>query len=236
MKGISMFQFIKALLKTCILLFLGLFLMTLRPSLALILQKSNVIANFYLREGVAFGIAIIVLSLAIIIAGRGKYDTFGFTKPRGFRPMTPLLIALIAGAGSTVLGSLLKLKSPDILGNMTFPQIILSIWIVASIYEEMVVRGFIQGTLDIILRNSGEYRLLGMSLPVLISGIFFGLSHLMLFSMGATVGFVLIVVTFATVIGLTTAYYKEKTGSLLSAILIHMVANIAGGVAGHFLG
>jgi membrane protease YdiL (CAAX protease family) len=230
-----MISLIKLYFKIIVALVLGLFLMTLRPTLAMILEKArpSTFANYYFRESLSFGIALIVLIIAIIIAGRGKYDTFGFSKPRHIRPILPLTIAALAGAGSTALGSLFKLKSPEIMGEMSFPQIVVSIWLIASIYEELVVRGFIQGTLDIIFHRMSDFRLFRLSFPVIISGMFFGLSHLMLLSVGATAGFVILVVIFALVVGLTAAYYKEKTGSLLPAILIHMIANIAGTASGY---
>ena len=228
-------QTIKITLKIILVLFIGLFLMSLRPSLAMSLQQSPIpaFANYYLSEFTAFGIALIFLVITILIAGRRHYSAFGFSLPTDFRPFKPLILAFLAGAISTLLGSLLHLEAPQVLGDMTFIQVIVSIWIMASIYEELVVRGFIQGALELIGRDKINFRIRILSFPVIISGLFFGLSHLALLTVGAAPLFVIIVVVFAVIVGLLAAYYREKTGSLIPAILIHMVANIAGTAAGY---
>jgi membrane protease YdiL (CAAX protease family) len=58
---------------------------------------------------------------------------------------------------------------------------------------------------------------------VLLSGLFFGAMHLLVVrQMGPGV------VVFTTYLGLVAAYYRQKTGSLLPAILMHMLFNICG--------
>jgi len=96
----------------------------------------------------------------------------------------------------------------------------------------VVVRGFIQGSLSFWQSRGISIRSVRLSLPVIISALFFGLSHLALLTMGTDVRFVILVVAFAMVVGFLTAYYREKTGSLIPAILIHIVANMGGTAAG----
>ena len=53
--------------------------------------------------------------------------------------------------------------------------------------------------------------------------------------MGADVGGVLIAVLFAFVLGIVAGYYRQKTESLIPAILVHMLANVGGSLAGFLL-
>jgi membrane protease YdiL (CAAX protease family) len=60
-------------------------------------------------------------------------------------------------------------------------------------------------------------------LPVLFSGLYFGLMHVVAIN---KLGPPVIVLT--TLLGLVAGYYREKTGSLIPAIIIHALFNIGG--------
>jgi membrane protease YdiL (CAAX protease family) len=226
----------KTAIKIILILLIGFILMGLRPSISMSLGKLPIptFSNFYLRELIALLVSMLILMTVIIVASRENLKIFGFTLPVGFWPIKPIIIAFLAGAASSAIGSLFKFKGPDIFGNMTFLKVIVSIWLFASIYEELVVRGFIQSSLAYLLPNNSK--IFGLSLPVIISGLFFGLSHIALLSMGANPLFVILVVLFAIIIGLLAAYYREKSGSLIPAIIIHIAANIGGTLIGHITG
>jgi membrane protease YdiL (CAAX protease family) len=63
-------------------------------------------------------------------------------------------------------------------------------------------------------------------MPVVVSGLFFGAMHLTLIRLIGP-GAIPIVLA-ATYLGLVAAYYREKTGSLLPAYILHVLFNIAG--------
>lgn len=223
------------ILKTLVILIIGLFLMGLRPSISLSLQKSPVspFIGLYQREFVALAVSLLLLMIAIIISSRGHIKAYGFIWPSKFNFIKPILFAFLAGAASTALSLLFRFRGPKFMGEMTFVQVVVMIWIIASIYEELVVRGFIQGSLGFLRHR--DIKVIGppLSLPVIISGLFFGLSHLALLSTGAGIAPVILIVLFAIVIGLLAAQSREKTGSLVPAILIHIMANIGGTVGGY---
>ena len=62
-----------------------------------------------------------------------------------------------------------------------------------------------------------------LSLPVIVSGLFFGLMHIVAIPMMGPM-----VVVFTSFAGCVAAYYREQTGSLIPAILIHAFFNIGG--------
>lgn len=68
------------------------------------------------------------------------------------------------------------------------------------------------------------------SMPVLVSGLFFGAMHLVLFdSMGP---FAVIPVLLATLLGFLAAKYGETTGSFIPAIIVHALFNVGGMLPG----
>lgn len=54
--------------------------------------------------------------------------------------------------------------------------------------------------------------------------------------MGAGGYQVLITVFFAFVLGLVAGYQRERTGSLVPAIMVHMFANVGGSLASYVIG
>jgi len=99
------------------------------------------------------------------------------------------------------------------------------VWIYASVCEEVLTRGLLQ-TLLTGKKDAGAAARRGLSLPVLLSGIFFGLMHLVLIKSMGPAAFPMIVV--ATFLGIVAARYREKTGSLIPAVFVHALFNVGG--------
>ncbi|MBN1425275.1 CPBP family intramembrane metalloprotease [Candidatus Fermentibacteria bacterium] len=170
----------------------------------------------------------LTLSLAAMwLLSRGRLALFGFTL--GTFRFSPRI--LLWAVPTAVLSLLAMVASGGAQGragpaaNFTKLQIVVFVWVYASICEEVLTRGLLQtllgGNSD--PRVSGSRRL---SLPVVVSGVFFGLMHIVLIrSMGAAAG-PLIVLTI--LLGLVAARYRERTGSLLPAVIIHALFNIGG--------
>jgi membrane protease YdiL (CAAX protease family) len=133
--------------------------------------------------------------------------------------MTTLALKMSPGQG---MGAALK-------GLNVF--VILLIVVYGSFAEELFTRGWLQGFLRPF--RDRRVRILGAaaSLPVLVSGAAFGAMHLTLLWRGVdgwTIGFIL---AFTTVVGLLAAEVRERTESLLPAVITHLSGN-AGGVFG----
>ena len=64
------------------------------------------------------------------------------------------------------------------------------------------------------------------SVPVLTSALFFGAMHVVLWPILGPAA--LVVICLAAILGLIAGHYREKTGSLIPAILIHAFFDIGG--------
>jgi membrane protease YdiL (CAAX protease family) len=162
---------------------------------------------------------------AMLLISKGRLAAFGFTRgtytfsPRILLWILPMAVLSTAGAftsrgGHTAVGPA---------AGFTKLQIIVFVWIFSSLCEEILVRGLLQ-TLLSRTANAGAAIRHRLSMPVVVSGLFFGAMHLTLIRLMGP-GAILIVLL-ATCLGLIAAHYREKTGSLLPAILIHMLFNI----------
>ncbi len=108
-------------------------------------------------------------------------------------------------------------------------QVFLFIFIFASISEEFLFRGVTQSFLQP-LKSIGININKGftISLPVILSGLFFGLAHLVLLRTDTSGPVVFRIVIMTFFIGTIAGYFQEKHRSILPAIVIHMTANLPG--------
>ncbi len=206
--------------------------------------------------------------LLMLFLGRGNLARFGFRMPKRFDIRPPLLLMAAIALLATVLGIVLPGPGLAMIERMNVLQVIVFVWFYASIAEEILTRGLIQGFLEpygdmgLVLplvaarkrsRAPGhpnavsgkaaggsvkleQRRPLFLSLPVLVSGIFFGAMHLMLLTVGVAPAQVGVIFFFTLAGGILAAYYREKTGSLIPAIGIHASANIFGTIFGILIG
>jgi len=179
--------------------------------------------------------------LAIFILGKKQFDRYGFCLPRtGKPPLESLIKFLPVAAIALALGTVASLVSlftgaagNPVVKELSFPQIILFIWIFSSVIEEIFTRGFIQGHLS----ASGDNRTFrfltaDISRPALISAVFFACMHLVLFLSGADLKTTVIIFLFTLCLGLLAGHQRDRTGSLLPAIGVHMLGNIGGMLGG----
>ena len=176
---------------------------------------------------------ILVCSLALSIwLTKGRMSSFGFTKgsfrltPKFFLWLLPMLaVATLQAAGSPAGSS----SNPTTAALGSPVAIILTVWIYASVCEEIFTRGLLQSWLSPLAAY--RIRLLRrwpLSAPVLLGALFFGAMHVVLWpKMGAEA---LAVMFMAFILGVIAGYYREKTGSLIPAILVHAFFDIGGTV------
>jgi len=117
----------------------------------------------------------------------------------------------------------------------SFAQIVLFVWILASIAEELVFRGLIQGMLSPLSRFGLSVGNITLSVPVIIAAVLFGLIHLGLLTMDVDAKYVLTIVTGAVIAGLMAGYFREKTGSIWPAVVVHSIFNITGSAVEYVL-
>jgi membrane protease YdiL (CAAX protease family) len=171
---------------------------------------------------------LLISFLIVAFLSRGKLSSYGFT--RGSFRMTPtILLWIIPTSFLSVLQYVAMRSGAATIDafNLSHLQVILFIWIYASICEETFIRGLLQGWLFPL----GQYKVTlirkwSLSIPVLFGGFFFGAMHIVLWpKMGPLA---IMPMSLATGLGIVAGYYREKTGSLIPAVLIHSLFNIGG--------
>ncbi|MCK5170180.1 MAG: CPBP family intramembrane metalloprotease, partial [Bacteroidales bacterium] len=110
-------------------------------------------------------------------------------------------------------------------------QIFIFVFIFASIAEEVLFRGFLLNLLKPLNTKGITIFKRKISLPVILSAIAFGLSHLILIASGVGFLFLFKIVLFTTCLGLVAGYYQEKYDNNAYAIIVHMAGNSFGVVA-----
>jgi membrane protease YdiL (CAAX protease family) len=193
----------------------------------------------WLSGGTTVQATMLASSLVLMITlSRGKLARYGFRAVTRGQIKPAFVFGSIAAVVVQVALALLWRLVPvsgghPAVAGASLLQVVVTVWIVASICEEVLHRGLIQGFLEP-LRSYGVAMFgIRLSLPVITAAILFGATHIMLLTMGADAYFVGGIVGSATVLGIVAGYYREKTGSLLPAILIHMLFNIYGAASAY---
>lgn len=199
--------------------------------------------NFYTSHTVMKFFMLIFSVILILIVNKGSLKDYGFNKPDKIKVISLLLVStgiIIAAfvVGMALFNGVLRSMFPVESSGKGFPEIgsiielILTVWIWSSICEEVLTRGLIQG----FMKYQTNIKFLKLSLPVWISGIFFGAMHLLLLKMNMDIWFVFFIVFNTTTVGLLAAYYREKTKSIYPAIFIHIWANVIGSLPAIIIG
>lgn len=101
--------------------------------------------------------------------------------------------------------------------------------IFASLAEEFLFRGFLLNMLEPLKTKGIKLLKLKISVSVLISGVLFGLAHLILLTSDASIPFVLRIVFLTATIGIIAGYCQEKyENNTFVAIIVHMTVNALG--------
>lgn len=178
--------------------------------------------------------------LAILFLGKGRFAEYGFRMPRPDRPMMaaiaswiPIaLLSLGVGAAASLLMLSLGGSGNPLLKQLSFLQIVLFVWINSSIIEEVFTRGFLQGHLIKSMDISKKLPVIRVDYPTLISALFFSMMHLVLILSGVDFYTVAVTLLFTFTLGLIAGTQFSRTGSLLPAIGVHILANIGGVIGG----
>lgn len=163
--------------------------------------------------------------LVILLLNRGGLTTYGFTKGN-FRLGGKIFLWVIPTAVLSVLGFIASRSGAPVKPSLGLSPIqsIIFVWIYASVSEEIFTRGLLQSFLSPLTQYGINLsKNLRLSVPVIFSGLYFGLMHVVVIDkMGPPV------IVLTTLLGLVAGYYREKTGSLIPAVIIHALFNVGG--------
>jgi membrane protease YdiL (CAAX protease family) len=183
---------------------------------------------------------LVLAFLAILLLGKGKFAQYGFrlqmdrlTPSGGIVPWILLgLAALTVGALASITMMATGATGNPIIKQLSFPQVILFVFLFSSTIEEIFTRGFIQSHLAASLDSSVRVPLLRVDRPTFISALFFAGMHLVLVTHQTDVKTIVIILLFTFSLGLIAGHVRARTGSLIPAIGAHMLGNIGGMVGG----
>ncbi|MGB2697296.1 MAG: CPBP family intramembrane glutamic endopeptidase [Candidatus Zixiibacteriota bacterium] len=170
--------------------------------------------------------------ILILILSKGKISEYGFRIGENLRLKQTIIVGLIAGFIITSTTLYLPINPPPGTEDFSFIQVVILVWIFASIAEEVLSRGLVQSYLSPLRVFAFSIFGFRISLPVLFAALFFGAMHLPLLMTGLDSFSVFSIVISAFIMGIIAGYYREKTQSLIPAIIIHMLFNITGTIIG----
>jgi membrane protease YdiL (CAAX protease family) len=182
--------------------------------------------NTSLASQCALKLLLIAVSLALWACTRRTWAEMGWKRPCGGVPLVRryALAALAMGVASIAL-IWTRSRHPATAG-MSFLEIVVAIWLLSSISEEIFVRGLIQSW--IAAPSSKEPIGNAERIAVPVSAAFFAGMHVPLIWMGAGAVGGGIIVAATLVVGWAAAELRARTDSLAHAIGVHIFANVAG--------
>jgi len=228
---------VRAVFRIIIAVLLGLFVLAVYSTVNVFLSgHPNPSLSDQWTVGCVSPLAGLAISILIMLAlSKVELSTYGFQAARGMQFVRVMLYGFGIGAVTTLLAPLLAIEEHAAVQDFSFAQFVVIIWIGASIFEEVLTRGLVQSFLAPLMKHGFSVFGLRISLPVLVSALFFGLMHMGLLSLGMGIYSVLYIVLFAFIIGMIAGYYREKTGSLIPAIVVHMFGNVGGTCADYLI-
>jgi membrane protease YdiL (CAAX protease family) len=196
--------------------------------------RFSLVRSGLLSGGAAIQVAMLVISLIFILAlSRGRPGPYGFRTATRAQMKAAFVFGSIAAVMVHIVVALVWRLFPPSGGHpalvgSSFVKIVITVWIIASNSEEVVHRGLVQSFLEP-LRVYGLHIFgIRLSLPVIVAALLFGSMHIMLLTLGADGRLVGGIVGMGVLLGLVAGYYREKSGSLIPAILVHTLFNIYG--------
>ena len=179
---------------------------------------------------------LVVSVLLMLILSKGRIRAYGF-KWVGIRELKPaILLSFVIGVAGAFVQTLQSSQVIAIPAQFTFGQVVIFVWIYASIGEEVLTRGLIQGYLVPLKELGISVFGLRLSLPIIVGALFFSLMHIAAFGSIEGIFPPLFFLLLATTLGIIAGYYREKTGSLLPAVIVHMIFNISDSLVNFLVG
>ena len=180
------------------------------------------------RQAVTQGLMTAVAVGAMAVSRR-PFAEFGFRRPAPAKGHFKLW-GLVLGAAST--GVILAFGLRGMRAGLAaygLPGMVLWIWVISSIVEELFCRGWFQT-----LAGAGQSDSHGerTRAAVMWSAALFGTMHLSLLFGDLEIATVVVVVLSVTALGYVCAMARARTGSLRPAIAAHVMFNVGAFLAG----
>jgi len=120
-------------------------------------------------------------------------------------------------------------KGPNPFMKYTPLQYFIFLSIIAPIAEEYLFRGFLLNMLEPLKSKGIKLFRIKLNVSVLISGVLFGMGHLLILTTGADLPFVFRILFFTTIVGIMNGYLQEKyENNTLVPIIAHITVNTIG--------
>ena len=230
-----------------ILIAIALLLIVDLPVRGILAAFSSVLASaaWWVKPLIRQSIGITITLILMIVINRGiDFHKYGFRFSGNLNIWksiiyAPLLFVLSLIIGGIFAGLITALAGPTAtydFGNMNLLQTIIKVWILASICEEIIFRGLILTYLSTRIYTSFSIFRIRITHATLVAAIFFSLAHFMLLLKGAGGAQMAFIAVMTFILGIGAGYFREKTGSLVPAIIIHMLFNICGEIMGSLVG
>ncbi|MDR2084826.1 MAG: CPBP family intramembrane metalloprotease [Bacteroidales bacterium] len=193
--------------------------------------KSINIDSKFFSSSITTHLLMLILSICAIFIFKRQIN-FKIKLPKFKTIFTPILAGLLITILVNIIMSITtiisggNISAHSLVSNMNFIQLFISVFILASIAEELLFRGFLQNMLASLNKFGIKLFKIRLSLPVIISALMFGLAHIIIAQSGADFWLVLRTVIFTTVLGLAAGYYQEKYNNSFYAIIVHMAGNL----------
>ncbi|MFH1010930.1 MAG: CPBP family intramembrane glutamic endopeptidase [bacterium] len=193
-------------------------------------------APWWVKPLVRQGIELLIALLAISTIWSGEFGRFGFRFSGDLKIWKSILVSLPLFLVSLIVGGIfasliMAIAGPTPsydFGNMNLLQQIVKVWILASIAEEIVFRGLIQTYLSSRVLGSLSFFRLRISHATVIAALMFSLAHFFLLTKGAGAAQMAMIALSTFILGAAAGYFRETTGSLAPAIVVHMLFNVWG--------
>jgi len=195
----------------------GLFAISYVPAFAAvsILRPSNLNA----AAPIIVTISLLAASLTLISFVRRPTwvaADFGLAPCSSKHVLAALAVGAVGGMVVMVAARLSHASTPFRMEAFPLWQIVLLFWVGASVQEELIFRGLLQSVVARVLGASSSF-----PLATILVAVLFGAIH-------APMGLVTVLLAF--LLGLVTGYLRAQSRSLLPAIIVHAMFNIAGSI------
>ena len=190
--------------------------------------NSSIVEDSVLNHG-----TMLILSILLILAFK-KQVKYRIAMPKLDQILKPILFGILCAVVINVVMNIISvivtgsIQTHPLMRNTTVLKNFLSVFILASIGEEFLFRGFFQNYLKPLSNCGFNVFKRRISLPVLISALAFSAAHLVLLASGVDTMFIIRILVFTFVLGLIAGYYQEKHDNHIFAIFVHMAGNLMG--------
>lgn len=179
--------------------------------------------------GVGSQVGILVISILLIfLFSKIRIIEFNIGKVNLKQLIHPIGLTVFLLIIRQLISTIVENDGTQVAVSMSILQKLIFIVVLASLSEELLFRGFLQNMLSPIKSFGIKLSNTRLSLPVLISGVLFGLMHFVLLGTGASFNYVIQIVIFGMFLGMIAGYFQEKHNNFTFAFIVHMSANLSG--------